>query len=88
LKQIQLIKKLLPGFIPLIVYIIADEIWGMKIGLIVALSTGMVEMTLTWIKEKRLDKFVLLDTFLLIVLSGISILLENDLFFKLKPALL
>lgn len=88
MKQIQLIKKLLPGFIPLIVYIIADEIWGMKIGLIVALSTGMVEMTLTWIKEKRLDKFVLLDTFLLIVLSGISILLENDLFFKLKPALL
>jgi isopentenyldiphosphate isomerase/intracellular septation protein A len=88
LKQSQLLKKLLPGFIPLIVYIIADEIWGMKIGLIVALSIGIGEMVITWIKEKRLDKFVLLDTFLLVVLSGISILLENDLFFKLKPALL
>jgi isopentenyldiphosphate isomerase/intracellular septation protein A len=88
LKQIQLLKKLLPGFIPLIVYIVADEIWGMKIGLIVALLTGIGEMVMTWIKEKRMDKFVLLDTFLLIALSGVSILLNDDLFFKLKPALL
>lgn len=88
MKQFQLLKKLLPGFIPLIVYIVADEIWGMKIGLVVALFTGTGEMIMTWIKEKRMDKFVLLDTFLLIALSGVSLLLENDVFFKLKPALL
>lgn len=88
MKQFQLLKKLLPGFIPLIVYIIADEIWGMKIGLIVALSIGVIEMAFTWIRERRLDKFVLLDTLLLIVLSAVSIVMENDLFFKLKPALL
>jgi isopentenyldiphosphate isomerase/intracellular septation protein A len=58
------------------------------VGLLVALAIGLMEMIFTWIKEKRLDKFVLLDTFLLVALSGISILLENDLFFKLKPALL
>jgi len=57
LKQFQLLKKLLPGFIPLIVYIIADEIWGMKIGLIVALSIGVIEMAFTWIMRRRLDKF-------------------------------
>jgi isopentenyldiphosphate isomerase/intracellular septation protein A len=88
LKQIELIKKLLPGFIPLFVFIIADEIWGMKVGLVVAILIGVIEMVITWIKEKRLDGFVLLDTALLLALSGISILLENDLFFKLKPALL
>lgn len=88
MKQAQLIKKLLPGFIPLFVFIIADEVWGMKVGLIVALVTGIGEMAVTWIKEKRLDRFVLLDTVLLVALSGISILLENDLFFKLKPALI
>ena len=43
---------------------------------------------LTWIRLKKIDQFVLLDTALLVALSGISILLENDLFFKLKPALL
>jgi isopentenyldiphosphate isomerase/intracellular septation protein A len=88
LKQAELFKRLLPGFIPLFVFIIADEVWGMKAGLAVALVTGVGEMAVTWIREKRLDRFVLLDTALLVALSSISYLLENDLFFKLKPALI
>jgi isopentenyldiphosphate isomerase/intracellular septation protein A len=88
LKQAELLKKLLPGFIPLFVFIIADEFWGMKVGLVVALLIGLGEMGFTLIREKRLDRFVLLDTLLLVGLSGISILLENDIFFKLKPALI
>jgi len=79
---------LLPGFIPLFVFIIADEFWGMKVGLIVALLIGLGEMGFTWFREKRLDRFVLLDTALLVALSGVSILLENEIFFKLKPALI
>jgi len=88
LRQADLLKKLLPGFIPLFVFIIADEFWGMKVGLIVALLIGLAEMGFTWYREKRLDQFVLLDTALLVALSGISILLDNDIFFKLKPALI
>ncbi len=88
MKQSELFKKLLPGFIPLFVFIIADEYWGMKIGIAVALLIGLGEMGYTWIREKRLDRFVLLDTALLVALSGISILLENEIFFKLKPALI
>jgi len=88
LKQAELLKKLLPGFIPLFVFIIADEFWGMKVGLIVALLIGLGEMGFTWYREKRLDRFVLLDTALLVALSGVSILLENEIFFKLKPALI
>ncbi len=60
----------------------------MKVGLIVALLIGMGEMAYTWYREKRMDRFVLLDTALLVALSGISILLENEIFFKLKPALI
>lgn len=88
MKQAELLKKLLPGFIPLFVFILADEFWGMKVGLVVALLIGIGEMIFTWIREKRLDRFVLLDTALLVALSGISILLENEIFFKLKPALI
>ena len=88
MKQAELFKKLLPGFIPLFVFIIADEFWGMKVGLVVALLIGVGEMCFTWFREKRLDRFVLLDTALLVALSGISILLENEIFFKLKPALI
>lgn len=83
-----LFKKLLPGFIPLFVFIAADEIWGTKIGLFVAIGIGVLEMIWVWVKEKRFDKFILFDTLLLVFLGGISIWLNNDIFFKLKPGLI
>jgi isopentenyldiphosphate isomerase/intracellular septation protein A len=84
----QLLKKLLPGFIPLFVFIAADEIWGTKIGLFVAVGVGIAEMLWIAVNEKRFEKFVLFDTLLLVVLGGVSIFLENDIFFKLKPGLI
>lgn len=83
-----MIKKLIPGLIPLLVFILADEIWGMKVGLAVAVAIGLVEMLVTWVREKKLDRFVLLDTLLLIFLSSLSYLFENEIFFKVKPAMI
>ena len=74
--------------IPLLVFILADEIWGMKVGLAIAVGIGLIEMLVTWIREKKLDRFVLLDTLLLILLSSLSYLFENDIFFKVKPAMI
>jgi isopentenyldiphosphate isomerase len=88
MSRTELLKKLLPGFIPLFVFIIADEIWGTKIGLFVAVSVGVAEMLWVGFKEKRFDKFILFDTLLLVVLGAVSILLDNDIFFKLKPGLI
>jgi isopentenyldiphosphate isomerase/intracellular septation protein A len=85
--RIELLKKLLPGFIPLFVFIAIDEIWGTRAGLIAALIIGVAEMVWIWIQERRFDKFVLFDTGLLVVLGSVSILLDNDIFFKLKPGL-
>jgi isopentenyldiphosphate isomerase/intracellular septation protein A len=84
----QLLLKLLPGLLPLFVFIIADEIWGTRIGLIVAIGVGVFEMVFLWIKEQRFDKFILFDTALIVALGGISILLDNDVFFKVKPAII
>ena len=88
MRRSDLIKKLLPGFIPLFVFIAADEIWGTKIGLIVAIAVGLAEFIYTYIKDKKFDQFILLDTGLLIVLGGVSILFDNEIFFKLKPAII
>jgi len=84
----ELLKKLLPGFLPLFVFIAADEIWGTKIGLIVAVVFGIAQLIFTFIREKRFDKFVIFDTGLIVIMGVISIVLENDIFFKLKPALI
>ena len=87
MNRTQLLKKLLPGFIPLFVFIAADEIWGTNVGIIVAVTVGIGEFAWVWIREKIIDRFILLDTALLVVLGGVSVILENDIFFKLKPGL-
>lgn len=84
----EILKKLLPGFIPLFVFIAADEIWGTKTGLLVAVGVGVAEMLWIGIREKRFDKFILFDTLLLVALGAVSILLDNEIFFKLKPGLI
>lgn len=80
--------QMLPGLLPLVVFIIADEIWGTKIGLIVALVLGITEFFYVWWKQKKVDKFILADTGLLLLLGSVSLISANDLFFKLKPALI
>jgi len=86
--NLSLIKKLLPGLLPLFIFILADEIWGTQVGLYVALGFGTGELLFYYIKDKKIDRFILLDTGLLLVLGVVSIALENDLFFKIKPALI
>ena len=83
-----LLKKMLPGLLPLLIFIVADEVWGTRIGIIVAVALGAVEMAVIAIREKRLDRFVLFDTLLLTAMGGISLWLENDIFFKIKPAII
>lgn len=81
-------KKILPGLIPIFVFIIVDEIWGTIPGLIVAVLAGSIELVRNWVIHRKFDRFVLFDTALLVTLGGISILLHNELFFKLKPGLI
>ncbi len=85
-QYLSFLKKLLPGLLPIIIFILADEIWGTKIGLVVAIASGVIELAITYFREKRFDRFILFDTALLVIMGGISILLDNDIFFKLKPA--
>ena len=82
------IKTLLPGLLPIFIFIIADEIWGTKIGLYVAISFGIIELIFRYIKTKKIEYFILGDIGLLLLLGGISIATENEIFFKLKPALI
>jgi len=83
-----LIKTLLPGLLPLLVFIAADEIWGTEIGLYVAVGFGILQLGFIYFKEKRLDKFVLFDTLLIVALGAVSIILNNDIFFKIKPGVI
>jgi len=83
-----LLKNFTVGFLPLLVFIIADEFFGTQIGLIIAIVFGTLEFFYYYLRYRQIEKFILFDIILIILLGGISIILENDIFFKLKPALI
>ena len=66
MNRVELLKKMLPGLLPLLVFIIVDEFLGTKEGIIFALIFGVVELVFIYIKEKRIDKFVIVDNMLLV----------------------
>lgn len=88
LQKNQLIKNFTVGFIPILAFIVADQFFGPQIGLIVAVIVGISELAYYLIRYRRIETFVLFDTGLIVVLGGISMLLHDDIFFKLKPALI
>ncbi len=84
--QLNLFKKLLPGLLPIFVFILVDEFWSTEAGLVVALVFGVGQLAYVFIRERRFDRFIFFDTALLVLLGGISIALKDEIFFKLKPA--
>jgi isopentenyldiphosphate isomerase/intracellular septation protein A len=88
MNRLDLIKTLLPGFLPILVYVLSDSLFGEKIGLITAVLFGMAELVYGYLKEKRLDGFIILDVGLITLLGLTSILLDTPIFFKIKPALI
>lgn len=83
-----LLKQFTLGFIPLFIFIIADELFGTEIGLIAAIIVGIAEFGYYYIKDRHIETFVLFDVGLIIALGTISLILDDEIFFKLKPALI
>ncbi len=83
-----LIKKMLIGLVPLVAFIIADEVFGTETGLVVAIIIGIGQLVWFYVKDRKIEKFILIDTGLIVALGGVSLISHNDLFFKIKPALI
>jgi isopentenyldiphosphate isomerase/intracellular septation protein A len=81
-------KSFSAGFIPLFIFIIVDMFYGTEIGLIAAMTIGLGEFIYYYIRYRKVEKFVLFDIVLILFLGVISLLLQDAIFFKLKPALI
>ena len=76
------------GMFPILIFIIIDEFYGLFAGIISAFILGVIEILFVWFKEKQFDKFILFDTALILVFGTVSLITDNDLFFKIKPAVI
>ena len=83
-----LLKSLLPGLLPLVIFVGADALFGETVGLLVGVGTGVVEFVYTLVKQRKADPFVAGDTILLALAGGLSIVLDDAIFFMLKPAII
>lgn len=83
-----LIKNFTIGFLPLLIFIIADELFELSISLAIALAVGIIELAITYMREKRVEKFILLDVGLILFLGLISISLNDPVFILIKPAII
>ena len=76
----EMIKNLSLGFLPIIIYIFTDALFGLTIGLITAIVAGLIEMGLIFYKEKKIEFFILVDIGLLVALGFVSLSIQNDIF--------
>lgn len=81
--------QLLAQMLPLIVFIIVDSVCNnIKISIISAIIFAAGQLLFYYMKTGRFDWFVLLDVGLIAGLGFISIVLKNEMFFKVKPAII
>ncbi|MBN1143304.1 MAG: hypothetical protein JXA72_02730, partial [Bacteroidales bacterium] len=57
----KILLQLLPVFIPLFAFILAYKIWGIRIGLFVAIGVGIGGLIWYWVKDRRFDRFILFE---------------------------
>jgi intracellular septation protein A len=82
-------RLLLLQLVPLLVFLAVDTLvknpaWA----IVAALAAVAFQAAWTFARERRFDRLVLLDVALIGGLGAVSLVSRNDLFFKLKPAIL
>lgn len=81
--------QLLGQMLPLVIFIIVDSICNdIKVSIVSAIVFAAGQLMFYYLKTRRFDWFVLIDVGLIAVLGFVSIAFKNEMFFKVKPAII
>ncbi len=83
----EILKTFTLSLIPLIVYFIIEEYFGLYWGVIAALVAGIAETLYYRIKDKTWDKTVIASTALIIIMGILSIIFKSPVFVMFKPVI-
>jgi intracellular septation protein A len=83
------LRLLLLQLLPILVFLVVDAfvqdpLWAIG----AALLFVVFQTALTFARQRRLDPFILVDALLIGGLGAVSLLSKDELFFKLKPAIM
>ncbi|MEW6515326.1 MAG: septation protein IspZ [candidate division FCPU426 bacterium] len=80
---------LVSQLLPLIVFIVVDSlVKDVRVSILAAVLFAAGQLVYTYLKVQQFDWFVVLDVGLIVALGAVSIIFKNDLFFKIKPAII
>lgn len=82
--------KVLFDFTPVLVFFIAFKIpedphQGILLATAVAITASLLQVTLFWIKNRRVENMHLITLAIIVVLGGATLLLQDERFIKWKP---
>lgn len=75
-------------FLPLLAFAVAYWLGGMHTAIATIMVAISLQVLITWLVKRTVSRMLLASAVLVVVLGGISLLLNNDLIFKWKPTVL
>ena len=79
---------LLGGILPLVVYTVVEEMYGIVAGLICGMVLGVLEITFEKLKHGKVETITWIGNGLLLGLGSVSLLTQEGVWFRLQPAIL
>lgn len=73
-------------FLPVIAFVLTYWVTGdMALAIMVIMGAVTLQVLATWVLKREVNKMLLISALLVVVLGGVSLLLDDPLFFKWKP---
>jgi len=77
--------KFLFDFFPILLFFAAYKLYGIFVATGVAIAASIAQVSLYWLKHRRFEKMHLITMALIVILGGLTLLLQDKAFFMWKP---
>jgi len=79
--------KILFDFLPILLFFIAYKSYDIYVATQVAIAASFLQLTISWVRHKKVEKTYLITFILILVLGGATLYLQDEQFIKWKPTL-
>ncbi len=83
-----LLRKLVPGLLPLVILIILEGTFGIEVAMTLSLTYGFLSLTYFYHQQDKVDILISLNLILIVLFGGAGLLLDTNAYKLFRPALL
>jgi intracellular septation protein len=80
--------KLLFEFLPIVLFFIAFRVFDIFTATVIAMATSVLQITWLIYRKKRVETMQWISLGLILIFGGLTVLLHNEQFIKIKPTIL